>query len=136
MSIHQRIRNGRIQLQMTEEQFGAAVGVSRGAVQQWEKEGGTAPTRKNQPKVADLLGISVSMLLTGDDSGDAPMTSGGQLKALFDAIPKESALREPTYNKCFDILMQAIRGATPVANPPTADTNPARTLERRSAAPR
>lgn len=134
MSIHQRIRNGRIQLQMTEEQFGAAVGVSRGAVQQWEKEGGTAPTRKNQPKVAALLGISVSMLMTGDDSGNATTTSGGQLQALFDAIPKGSALREPAYNKCFDILMEAIRGGQQVASPPTADTNPAQKSERRSGA--
>lgn len=114
---------------MTEEQFGAAVGVSRGAVQQWEKEGGTAPTRKNQPKVAALLGISVSMLMTGDDSV-TPMTGGGQLKALFDTIPKGSALREPAYNACFDILMQAIRGVTQAASPPTADTAPAQTQEK------
>lgn len=63
MSIHQKIREGRAKLGMTEQQFGDAVGVSRGAVQQWEKEGGTAPTRRNQPAVAKLLGLSVSELM-------------------------------------------------------------------------
>lgn len=47
---------------MTHQQFGDAVGVSRGAVQQWEL-GVTAPTRKNQPAVAAFMGISVSELM-------------------------------------------------------------------------
>ena len=63
MSIHSKIRKGRLALGMNEQQFGDAVGVSRGAVQQWEKEGGTAPTRKNQPAVAKLLGMSVAELM-------------------------------------------------------------------------
>lgn len=67
MSIHQKIRAGRSKLGMTEQQFADAVGVTRGAVQQWEKEGGTAPTRKNQPKVAELLGITVAELMEIDD---------------------------------------------------------------------
>jgi len=50
---------------MSEQQFADAVGVSRGAVQQWEKAGGTAPKRSNQPRVAELLGISVGELLSG-----------------------------------------------------------------------
>ena len=45
---------------MSEQQFAEAIGVSRGAVQQWEKPGGTAPKRGNQPRVAKLLGISVA----------------------------------------------------------------------------
>lgn len=72
MSIHQRIRYGRSRLGMTEQQFGDAVGVSRGAVQQWEKEGGTAPTRKNQPAVAKMLGMSVSELMSEDVSSQQP----------------------------------------------------------------
>lgn len=63
MSIHKKIRDGRKRLEMTEQQFADAIGVSRGSVQQWEKEGGTAPTRKNQPKVAQLLGLSVAELM-------------------------------------------------------------------------
>ena len=66
MSIHSKIREGRARLEMTEQQFADSAGVSRGSVQQWEKEGGTAPRRKNQPAVAKLLGISVAELMAED----------------------------------------------------------------------
>lgn len=50
---------------MSEQQFANALGVSRGAVQQWEKPGGTAPKRSTQPRVAQLLGVSLAELLSG-----------------------------------------------------------------------
>ncbi len=50
---------------MTEQQFADAVGVSRGAVQQWERPAGTAPRRSNQAAVAKLLGISIAELVSG-----------------------------------------------------------------------
>jgi SOS-response transcriptional repressor LexA len=65
MSVHRLIREGRQRLGMSEQQFADAVGVSRGAVQQWEKPAGTAPKRANQPRVAELLGLSVAELLSG-----------------------------------------------------------------------
>lgn len=65
MAIHRLIRQGRLRLGMTEQQFAVAVGVSRGAVQQWERTGGTAPKRGNQPAVAQLLGISIAELVSG-----------------------------------------------------------------------
>jgi len=60
---------------MSEQQFADAIGVSRGAVQQWEKPGGTAPNRRNQPRVAALLNISLAELASGGSnvSSDAPM---------------------------------------------------------------
>lgn len=63
MSIHQRIRQGRLALEMTEQQFADAVGVSRGSVQQWEREDGTAPKRTLQPAVARVLGLTVAELV-------------------------------------------------------------------------
>jgi SOS-response transcriptional repressor LexA len=68
---------------MSEQQFADAVGVSRGAVQQWEKPGGTAPKRSNQPKVAELLGMSVAQLVSGgiatgnaaDMRGEVPLVT-------------------------------------------------------------
>ena len=63
MSIHQVIRAGRLRLQMTEQQFADALEVSRGTIQQWEREGGTAPNRKRQPAVAKLLGLTVAELM-------------------------------------------------------------------------
>ena len=77
MSIHRLIREGRQRLGMSEQQFADAVGVSRGAVQQWEKPGGTAPKRSNQPRVAELLGISMAELLSGGSNigpGDSTPT--------------------------------------------------------------
>jgi len=65
MTTHRLIREGRQRLDMTEQQFADALGVSRGAVQQWERSGGTAPKRSNQPAVAKLLGISVAELVSG-----------------------------------------------------------------------
>ncbi|OOG39446.1 LexA family transcriptional regulator [Polaromonas sp. A23] len=65
MSVHTLIREGRKRLAMSEQQFADAVGVSRGAVQQWERPGGTAPKRSNQRRVAELLGISVAELVSG-----------------------------------------------------------------------
>lgn len=62
MSYSTLIKNFREAREMTHQQFGDAVGVSRAAVQQWER-GVTAPTRKNQPVVAAFMGISVAELM-------------------------------------------------------------------------
>lgn len=86
MSVHTLIREGRKRLAMSEQQFADAVGVSRGAVQQWERPGGTAPKRSNQRRVADLLGISVAELVSGgsnvspgfDVRAEVPLISGVQ----------------------------------------------------------
>lgn len=64
MAIKDLIRSGRRQLGMTEQRFADCIGVSRGAVQQWEK-GDTAPARKHQEAVAALIGITVGELMTG-----------------------------------------------------------------------
>lgn len=66
MSIASLIRNGRIALGLTEQEFADLVGVARSSLQQWEK-GETAPKRKNQPAVAKVLGITVAQLAGGED---------------------------------------------------------------------
>lgn len=76
MSIHKTIRDGRKRLGMTEQQFANALGVTRGAVQQWEKDDGTAPKRKLQPEVAKLLGITVGELLAESPTLSAQLPSG------------------------------------------------------------
>ena len=63
MSVHSRIKDFRETRGLTHQQFADAVGVSRGAVQQWEK-GSTAPTRKHQPAVAKFMGLSVDALMS------------------------------------------------------------------------
>lgn len=67
-SIHKRIRRLREARKMTQEQLAKAAGVAYQSVQEWEREGGTAPSRKRLPKVAEALHVSVSALLYGDSS--------------------------------------------------------------------
>lgn len=62
MDVHQRIKDGRKSLGLSEEEFAEKVGVTRGSVQQWEK-GTTAPNRKRLPVVANLLGLTVAELI-------------------------------------------------------------------------
>lgn len=85
MSVHSKIREGRLRLGLTEAQFGEKVGVSRGAVQQWEQEGGTAPNRTRQKAVADLLGMSVAELMT--EESISPEAYG--IARMFDSIPSD-----------------------------------------------
>lgn len=59
MSIHTLIRERRKTLGLSEQKLADLVGVTRGAIQQWEREGGTAPKRAIRPKVAEALGLSV-----------------------------------------------------------------------------
>ena len=85
MSVHSKIREGRLRLGLNEQQFADRVGVSRGSVQQWEKEGGTAPNRSRQQAVADLLGITVAELMT--DETLSPEAYG--IGKMFDTIPTD-----------------------------------------------
>lgn len=66
------IREGRRRLGLSEQAFANAVGVTRAAVQQWERPEGTAPKRATQLKVAEMLGMSVSELMAGSKAGPKP----------------------------------------------------------------
>ena len=90
MSIHRVIREGRARLKLTEQQFADALGVTRSAVQQWEREGGTAPNRKKQPAVAKLLGLTVAQLMSGEPNTEA----GPEIRG---AVPLLSAVQAGEY---------------------------------------
>lgn len=116
MSIHRLIREGRRRLGMSEQQFADALGVSRGAVQQWEQPGGTAPSRANQPRVAKLLGLSIAELASGgsnvgralDVRSEVPLVSeveAGNYTAIdnykpkgrFETVPVSVEVKRHTY---------------------------------------
>jgi len=101
---------------MSEQQFAEAVGVSRGAVQQWEKPGGTAPKRTNQPRVAELLGISLAELMSGGtnlgqgvdkrievplvsevEAGNYTVIDNFQPKSNFETVPVSVPVLRHTY---------------------------------------
>lgn len=106
MSVHTLIREGRKRLAMSEQQFADAAGVSRGAVQQWERPGGTAPKRSNQRRVAELLGVSVAELMSGgsnvrpgfDVRAEVPLISevqAGNYTVIDNFNPKDGLERVP-----------------------------------------
>lgn len=82
MSIHKLIRDGRNRLGLTEQAFAEKAGVSRGAVQQWEREGGTAPRRANQKAVADLLGLTVAELMSGGEPNVGELQKGRRVPLI------------------------------------------------------
>ena len=94
------IRQGRERLGLNEQQFAEKVGVSRGAVQHWER-GITAPKRGNQAAVASVLGISIGELMclpglqlvhaTGHDGKER------QLQAYIDDGTGASVIRIKQY---------------------------------------
>lgn len=78
---------------MTEQQFANALGVTRGAVQQWEKDGGTAPKRTLQPEVAKLLGITVGELLAPSPTLAAQIPSGAAGSVVVLPAPAVATLQ-------------------------------------------
>jgi transcriptional regulator with XRE-family HTH domain len=69
MPSHLIIKARREALGMTQEELAEACGVTRGAVQHWERQDGTAPARGKLSQVAKTLGISLAELVTGKLSG-------------------------------------------------------------------
>jgi transcriptional regulator with XRE-family HTH domain len=76
MSFHTRIKNRRTALFPSQEAFAHALEVNYGlkvswqSVQQWEREGGTAPNRSRMPAVVAALKTTPEWLLygTGDEA--------------------------------------------------------------------
>lgn len=84
-SIHDRIKERRTALKLSMEDLAAKVDArSWQTVQQWEKQGGTAPSRKRLPLVAKALDVSVNWLISGDNDG-----------AMYQAVSRVSRVREP-----------------------------------------
>ncbi|TPG51433.1 XRE family transcriptional regulator [Rhodanobacter glycinis] len=63
--MHARIREARSRVGVSQEEFAARLGVSRGAVAQWEMEKGTSPSVKNLEQVAIHSGFAFEWLATG-----------------------------------------------------------------------
>jgi transcriptional regulator with XRE-family HTH domain len=60
-----RIKEARRRVAVSQEEFAARLGVSRGAVAQWEMDDGTSPTVKNLEQIATLSGLAFEWLATG-----------------------------------------------------------------------
>ena len=122
MPVHQRIQAGRERLGLTHTQFANRLGVTRGAVQQWERPDGTAPKRSNQAAVAALLGIAVSELMNPGEM--EPMSTRAdehaepkamsfmalELAQLFDLLPDDRVVRTLAYNAATNAILRIIQG--------------------------
>lgn len=64
-SIHQRIKRLRVAKGLSQEGLAEILGVKYQSVQEWERENGTAPSRKRQADVAEALGVKIEELLLG-----------------------------------------------------------------------
>ena len=86
MSIHSKIRAGRIRLNESEEIFGRRFGVSRGTIQQWEREGGTAPKRTRMAEVAEAIGLSVNALIEEGNVKEGPQLNRKRIYPLISEV--------------------------------------------------
>lgn len=64
-AMHERIREARRRVGVSQEEFAAALKVSRGAVAQWEMVDGTTPAVKNIEHIATLSGLCFEWVATG-----------------------------------------------------------------------
>lgn len=124
MTIHNRIRAGREAMNLTAQEFGDRLGVTRGAVQQWEKAKGTAPSRKHQAAVAALLGLTVPELMNPDPNpgettnepapllieGRAPSENARVLAQLYDMLPDDLIKRTEAYNAATAEIIAVLHG--------------------------
>lgn len=97
MSIHRLIRERRKALGLSQEKLADLCGVSRSAVQYWEREDGTgtAPSRTQQPTVAAVLGLSVAQLMGGSEN----IQAGPEVRG---AVPLISAVQAGNYKMHVD----------------------------------
>jgi transcriptional regulator with XRE-family HTH domain len=73
MTINKRIKDRREALGLTMQELATAIEVKAWqTVQQWEKEGGTAPKRSRLEKVAKVLKVSPEWLITGREPDNQP----------------------------------------------------------------
>lgn len=83
MSYGKQIKAHREGMGLNEAQYAKLLGVSRGTIQQWEKET-TAPNRKRQPVVAQFMGITVAQLMGENDGTEPGPSIGGRVPLLSD----------------------------------------------------
>jgi transcriptional regulator with XRE-family HTH domain len=108
-----RIREARRALGLTQDELARRVGVSRSAIAQWETDR-TGQVRANLARVAAVLGVSSSYLLTGETEVGAISAESADERALLNLYRQ---MREPGRS---ELLRHARRMAALQGSPPNA----------------
>lgn len=91
-TLAERIKYTREKLRMSQESFAEALGVNQSNITLWEK-GKYNPRRDKQKQIADLAGVSLSWLMTGEGTPD-----GSQ------SINSGEGIEIPRYQSLFDYI--------------------------------
>lgn len=99
MKMTSRIRQARQNAGFSQQELSERIGITRGAVANWESDAGIEPTVEHMIKLAMLTGVSFEWLATGRGPGNAD-------QAEPVAAPEEFA--RDSDERC---LLQLFRGA-------------------------
>ncbi|MCW0974123.1 helix-turn-helix domain-containing protein [Pantoea sp. JV6] len=128
LTIGERIRARRKELDFTQRSLAKALKISHVSVSQWERDD-SDPTGKNLFALSKVLQCSPTWILFGDDSQqpEEPRETGQvlderqkELLELFDALPEseqdaqlsEMRARVQNFNKLFEELLKARQRAS------------------------
>ena len=95
-AIGDRIRSERERLGLTQPEFAELVGVSKGAISQWETNI-TTPKGKNLVRLSEITGRPESYLMSGIDEPSDQSSEKARILAAFDQMtPAQRRLLERT----------------------------------------
>ena len=89
MKVGARIKAARASRKYTQETFAAALGVTRGAVSNWEAGRGVA--RANLTRIAEITGASIEWLVTGQGASGIEVSDADGLFQLAELPPLDVA---------------------------------------------
>lgn len=107
-----RIREARRALGLTQDELARRVGVSRSAIAQWETDR-TGQVRANLARVAAVLGVSISYLMTGESEAGLMNVETADERALLSLYRQ---IREPGRSELLRNArrMAAVQGLSPI----------------------
>lgn len=105
--LYERVREARKLAKLTQEALALELNVSRGAVSQWETEGGTSPSVQNLASLARRSGMSFEYLATGR----GPKVFGSPISSEDASISRPLSHPQRQLLKHFDALTPGQRRA-------------------------
>ena len=106
MDISQKIKQLRIQCNMTQSELGAAVGVSEKVISKWENAD-TQPSIDKLPLIADAFKVNIDSLF--DHVHDLTSDLHKSVAAFMETIPPEDAIKAAQRIASYIILGASIR---------------------------